>query len=140
MPPSQALGTQGVVLKRGDGGSPEIFTSVSEIAGFDGPDGTASEIDITHLSSAGKEYLIGLKDEGRITFDLNFVPTDAQQIGLRTDRSNRTKRNFRLELTDAGPTKLNFAAFVMGFSISGRPDDKISARVTLRITGDVTYT
>lgn len=137
--PSNALGTQGVVFKRGDGGSPEVFTAVSEIVEFDGPDGTATEIDITHLTSTAKEFLVGLKDEGRITFGMNFVPTDAQQIGLRNDRANRTKRNFRLELTDAGPTKLSFAAYVMGLSISGRPDDKISARLTLRITGDVVY-
>jgi len=135
-----ALKSQGITLARGDGGNPETFTAIAEITDFTGPGGQANEIDVTHLTSTGKEFLMGLKDEGTFTFNGNLVPSDAAQTGLRTDRDNQTKRNFKLTLTDNPATVLTFAAFVQGFSISAGVDDKINLDVTLRISGAVTWT
>ena len=136
---TSALVTEGVILKRGDGGGPEVFTAVAEVVDFDGPGGSATVIEATHLGSTAKDKLMGLPDEGQFSFSANLIPSDAEQTGLRTDRTNRTKRNFELLLTDAGPTKLSFAAFVLEFRIAGAVDDKISVNITLEITGAVTW-
>ena len=40
-----ALETQGVVLKIGDGGGPEVFEAIGEVTDFDGPGGSANVID-----------------------------------------------------------------------------------------------
>ena len=138
---TKAIRSQGVVLKRGDGGGPEVFTAVGEITGFDGPSGSATVIDATHLASTAREKLMGLPDEGQFSFNLNLDPSDAQQIGLKDDRAADPPvlRNFELVLTDAAPTKLSFSAFVTEFSISGAQDDKVAASVTLEISGPVTW-
>lgn len=136
---SNAIETQGVQIQRGNGAASEIFTTIAEITDFDGPGGSASEIDTTSLDSTAREFLMGLKDEGQFTFNCNLVPSDTAQTGLRTDRDNRTLRNFKVILTDASSTTLTFSAYVMGFSISGAVDDKIGASVTLRISGAVTW-
>jgi predicted secreted protein len=136
---SNALQTQGVVLQRGNGATPEIFSAIAEIMTFDGPGGSAAEIDVTSLSSSAKEFLLGLKDEGEFDFTANLIPSDTGQVGLRTDRDNRTRRNFRLLLTDAGPTTLSFTAIVKEFSIKGKVDDAIRLSIKLRVTGPVTW-
>lgn len=134
-----SLNSQGVLLKRGDGASPEVFTTIGEAKSIQGPGGSATEIDITNLSSTAKEIQPGLKDEGQITLELNLDTSDAQQTGLRTDRDNQTLRNFTLTLTDSPATVLSFSAYVLGFSIAAAVDDIISASVTLRVSGAVTW-
>ena len=136
---SNALETQGVLFKRGDGGTPEVFTSVGEIKSFQGPGGSAAVIDITTLESTAKEKRMGLADEGQFTFEINLDPTNAQHLGLKSDRAARTLRNFTLTLTDSPATVLSFAAYVLELSLSGGVDDVIGASVTLEISGAVTW-
>ena len=130
---------QGVVLKRGNDDSPLTYTAVGEITSFDGPGGSAGEIDVTSLESTAKEFLIGLPDEGEFSFEANLVPSNAAQAGLRADRAAGTLQDFQLLLTDAGPTTLSFTAYVKEFKIKGGVDDKISVAITLRITGPVAW-
>lgn len=136
---SNAIESQGITIQRGDGGSPETFATIAEITDFDGPGGSASEIDTTSLDSTAKEFLVGLKDEGNFSFNANLVTGDTPQSGLRTDRDNRTLRSFKITLTDTSSTTLTFSAYVMQFSISGAVDDKVSVAVTLRVSGAVTW-
>ena len=142
---SNGLEAQGVVLQRGDGEETETFTKVAEITSFNGPGGSASVIDMTNLESEAKEKKIGLRDEGQISFECNLIPSDVGQTGLREDRASRALRNFKFLLTDdpggtgSSPTTLEFSAFVLNFSISGAVDGKISASVTLEISGPVTW-
>lgn len=137
---SGAIRTQGTLVQRGNGATPEVFTTIGEVVDFSGPGGKASIIDTTHLGSVAKEKLPGLPDEGSFTLTLNWVPSDAQQTALETDRYNQTLRNFRVVYTDLGATQRNFAAFVMGFQTDGKADDKVVAKVDLEISGRVTRT
>lgn len=135
-----SLETQGVTIARGDGGTPtEIFSAIGEVISFQGPGGSASVIDVTNLSSLAKEKRMGLGDEGQFTFELNLDTADAEQTGLRADRTARVLRNFELTLTDSPATVLSFSAYVLSFSIQGGVDDKVGASVTLEISGVVTW-
>ena len=65
-------------------------TSSSALVGglmsFDGPAGSSPVIDITNLASTAREKLVGIQDEGQVSGELLFLPTDVAQISLRTDR------------------------------------------------------
>lgn len=135
-----AIKTQGTQFKRGNGASPEVFSVVGEVAGFDGPGGESSEIKTTHLLSAAQEYLIGLPDEGDLSFDCNLAPADAAQVGCRQDRVSQVARNFKIIFTDVSSTTMSFTAFVKGFRVTGQTDDAVRVKVSLRITGAVTWT
>lgn len=127
-----ALKTQGVLLKR------EGIT-VAEISGFNGPDGEATDIDVTHLASVAKEYLQGLPDEGNITFQGWVNPADPAQSAIRADRDAQTSSTYTLHLTDTPPTVLTFTAFCKQFAIEGAPDGAIALNLGLRITGAVSW-
>ena len=135
-----ATESQGTIIRRGDGGSPESFTAIGEIVSFSGPGGQATVIDVSNLADTAKAKLMGLKDEGSMTLSVNFDPSDSEQTSLRTDRTNRTERNFQLVFNDTSSTRFDFAAFVLGFVVNGSVDDKVSADITLEITGDITET
>lgn len=122
------------------------YYALGQVTGFNGPTGAANVIDITHLGSTAKEKMIGLRDEGQVTIDLNLdTPATSYQIALRDDRANRIKRQYEIVLTDAStalahiPSALNFDAYVSGFSITGSVDNIVKGSVTLEITSAVKW-
>lgn len=113
---------------------------VGEVTDFDGPGGSNSEIDVTHLGSTAREFRNGLTDSGEVSVSLNFVPGDVGQVFLRQKQAEKnTPTAFVLTLTDTPATTIRFNAFVREFNITGATDDKVSATATLRVTGPVTW-
>lgn len=116
---------------------------IGEVTDFSGPGGQASVIDVTNLNSTAKEKLVGLRDEGQVSMSLNLSFSDAGQVALRADRATRSRRRavikFNDSSTDAARTKACFDAYVMGFSVTGAVDNKVSANAVLEITGAVAY-
>lgn len=136
-----AIHTRGTVIQRGDGATPtENFVSIEEVQTIGGPDGTAGEIDTTHLESVVKEFIMGLPNNGSIALTMNYQPGSAQQEGLLTDRDAQTLRNFKLTFPDALNTTLNFAAYVLQWATNSEQDNRAELSVTLRIAGIMTKT
>lgn len=139
---TKAKSTRGVMLQRGDGGGSEVFTTIGEVTNIKGPSEKASQLDATSFDSTAMEYIAGLSDAGEITIDMNFVGSDAQQQGLRTDLRNGTLRNFKLKLNDHAttPTTVTFAAIVTAApELSGSVNQVMKASATLRISGSATW-
>jgi len=135
---TNALDAQGIVLKIGDGGSPEAFTEVQEVKSLAGPGGSAADIDVTDLSSTGKEFKVGLMDEGEVSFDIHYIPGEATHASLRSARAARTLKSFQIVFTDTPATTWTFSAYVKGFQTSAAVDQVVTATVTLRVTGSIT--
>ena len=135
---SNALESQGMVIQRGDGASPEVFTAIPEVTEISGPTGSANEIDVTDLSSSAKEFRMGLADEGEITLNMAFIPANAVHAALRTARAARTLGNFQLVFTDSPATTWSFGAYVMTVPLSNSVDEVTRGNVTLRISGIIT--
>jgi predicted secreted protein len=128
-----------MLIKIGNGASPEVFSTISEIKTFSGPTGSAAVIDVTDLSSTAKEKRMGLADEGQLSFTINYIPDNTQHTLLRTRRASRDETDFKMVFTDDSPsTTWSFSAFVTGFAVSGAVDNVVEANVTLEITGSIT--
>ena len=140
---SNAVAAYGTLLKIGDGGGPEVFTTLAEVKGIEGPTMETEVIDVTTHSSAAagafREKLATLIDAGEVTFDLNMVPGDTQHDALRTDQLNRTKRNFELWFPSSGSADIEFEAVVTNFPLSFPVDGTIESSVTLTITKAPTF-
>jgi hypothetical protein len=115
--------------------TPLEWVGVGEVIDFDGPGGSASVIDATHLTSTAREKLMGIPDEGQFTFSLNRVFSDTGQIAVFTARANRLKKSWKVTYTDT--TVQEFEGYVLQFSTSGGVDDKVNGSVTIEITGAV---
>lgn len=133
---SNALESQGFKFEIGNADSPLTYTEVKEIISFNGFDGSASEIDKTHLQSAAKEFMMGLQDYGNFTIDVNYLPDDAGQSAMRTAKGNREIQDFQVTLSDS--SVFTFKGYVMNNPLTGGVDDKVNGNFVVRISGDVT--
>lgn len=131
-----ALPSQGVELKIGSG-SPLSYTAIKEIVSFNGPGGAGQVIDVTDLSSDAVEKIMGLPDEGQLSFEINYLPTDTQHALLRAQRDAQAVTKFQLIFTDTGTTTWAFDGFVTGFTVTGGVNAPIKANVTLEISGSI---
>lgn len=81
---------------------------------------------------------MGLPDEGQITMELNYDPDNAQHQQIRNARKARTRLEFRITLTDATATVLQFFGYVLGFQLRVAVDQAVKASLTVEIDGSVT--
>lgn len=137
-----AISGYGTLLKRGDGGSPETFTTVGEVRSISGPSMETDEADVTTHSSAAagafREFILTLIDAGSVEFDINYVPADATHIGLRNDFLGRTKRNWQIILPGSIQT-ISFSGYVKTMPLEFPTDDAITAKISIRCTGAPTF-
>jgi hypothetical protein len=128
-----ALKSQGVFLTRAG-------IEIGAITGFTGPDGESNEIEVTHLRSVQKEYLIGLADAGNISFTGWWIPNDPAQVAMRADQISQTSATYTLTLTDIPPSVMTFTGFVKQMAMAIAPDGAVALNGSLRITGAPVWT
>lgn len=134
-----ALPSQGMKLQIGSG-SPLTFNDIPEVISFSGPGGSASVIDTTDLASTAKEKRMGLQDEGQLSFEMNFIPTNAYHALLRAAKASGAKTKFKLIFNDAGNTEWAFDGFVVGVPISGGVDAVVKGNCSIEISGAIVET
>lgn len=132
--------SQGVKLQVGAGdGPPETFADVGQVVDISGlRGGQATVIDVSNLASTRREKIMGLADEGQLNITVQYDPADVQQTRLETLRGTRTLGNFKVLLTDGGPTTFDFSGYVLSFSVDFAVDQVIQGSITIEITGAVT--
>lgn len=139
---TDALASYSALIKIGDGADPEVFTTIAEVMDISGPSLALNTAEVTSHDSGGWKEIIGtILDAGEVSFDINFVPTNAthsQGAGLISDMLARTLRNFQIVFPDSGSTTWEFAALVTGFEPSAPVDGALTASVTLEISGQPT--
>jgi hypothetical protein len=129
--------TGGSSWTSGGTATPIEYTEISEVKSFSGFDGQASEIDVTHLQSAAKEFRLGLDDSGGFSFELNTINDDAGQIALLASKNAGTQKSYKLTLPSGDVA--TFEAYAKSFPITGGVDGIVASSVSLRITGAITW-
>jgi hypothetical protein len=129
----------GTSFARGDGASPEVFTTIGDVISISGPSITKDEIEVTALDSTAKEFIGALDDPGDVTLELNWNPQDTEHVNLRTDAEGNTKRNYRIVWNDISSTQATVNAEVMEFSINTEANDAVKASVRLKLNGAITW-
>jgi hypothetical protein len=114
---ANAIETQGFYFRIGNEDSPLTYTEVKEVTSFTGFDGQAAEIDVTHLQSTAKEFLMGLQDFGTFSIECNYLPADSGQDKMRAAKTSREIQDFRVEFSDASTA--TFQGYVTSAPVSG---------------------
>ena len=103
--------------------------------------GTAAEIDTTTLCSTAKEYVMGLKDEGSMTFSVNYDPADVGIKRLQALRDSQELGVFKMTLVDPGSEEWAFSGYVTSAPLGDvTPDTVYTMTFTIRISGAITIT
>lgn len=140
---SDAFWAFGSLLKLGDDGTTETFTTIAELTDINGPSRSKDTIDVTsHDSVDGfREFLAGLKDNGEVGMSGNWVPGDATQdetTGILAAFEDDELHNFELAVPndDTGIT-LSFAAIVMDHNVSLPMAEQGQFEATIKISGKI---
>ncbi len=122
----------------------QTMLDIGGVTDFNGPQASRGEIDTTTLDSAAKEYALDLKDNGTFTSTLQTRYGDPAQKVLLNNLDSPDALEFKLILPDDGygngEVGIAFKARVQSFPVSGSMGQAITTSLSLRITGDVTYT
>jgi hypothetical protein len=140
---TKAIAGIGTLVKIGDGGSPEVFTSLSEVRDIDGPKLTADEYDVTSHSSPGafSEFIPGMLDAGTIDFGLNFVISDVVQAILEAYYLARRRFNIQIVLpldldnTSTPHRTSQYIVFVKNASRQMPVKGALARTISLRVVG-----
>lgn len=129
---------KGTLLKRGQGTSPETYTTIPEILEISGsPGGTPDIIDVTNHDTSGlyRESITGLITMPEMTCRANYIH-HAQQDGLRSDMEAGSLVNFQLVIPAVGGNyTATFAARVRGWQVKTPLNEQQTVEFTLQPTG-----
>lgn len=121
--------------------SPSQFYDLGEVFNITPPSATADQIDVTHMQSPSRrrEFISGLIDGGEASFEMNYIPgsmaDDRLNAILDADPDER-RRTWRIIYPNS--IVHTFDAELTGYEPSVPTDDKMTATVTLKVTGVVT--
>jgi hypothetical protein len=149
----------GTTLKVGaTAGTPPAYTlpsaSVGEILSLNLDGLKLNTIDVSNLGNQFRTYAAGLIDSGTVSLEVNLDPDDAQQVTVlgQLDVTAATTRpvlkswliTFGNGLTSGGATNpgctFSFIGFVTDFSVKGAIDSAVTASISIKISGSVTFT
>jgi len=132
----------GAAFGIGDGATAETFTDLAEVISISPPSQSTDIIDVTHLKSTNRrrEFLAGFIDPGDVSLELNHVPGSAADVAIQALEGLATTTNFRVTFPDgtSGSVTWIFAGLLQGYEPNITPDDKMTANVTIKVTGATT--
>jgi len=117
-------------------GGPVAFTDIAEMRDLTPPGLTRNPIETTTHNEEDDRYIVGIRRHGEVKVNLNFVPTDATQdhnTGLQAAWFDGSRDIYRITYPDG--SQWLFSGFVSNFEPSAPVDDRLSADVTIRPTG-----
>lgn len=134
-----AIAGVGTVFNRWDAtsGSSGGWKPVAEINNITGPGMSRDTIDTTALDTTGgyRTFITGFRNAGTITLAMNF--TQATYLAMKVDFEANTAVSYQIVLPDVEQTVIEFDGLVTEIPITIPPDDKITADVTIQISGPV---
>jgi predicted secreted protein len=137
---SQAFAGQGTQLQRGDGASPENFTTIAEITKIQRSGSKMDLVDVTNMDSIGayREKLATLLDGGQVSFDANYVPAAASQQSLQADFDGRVLSSWKIILP-GGRGTFSFKAYSTSADFDVSVDKASTFSGKLEITGQPSF-
>ena len=132
---SNAISGVGTRFRRWTGST---WEDIGEINSITGPGKSRDTIDVTSLSSTGgyREFIAGFRNPGTVVLAMNF--TRATYDLMNTDFESDDLQNYEIVLPDDEETSLEFEGLVTELPLTIPMDDKITADVTIQVSGSVT--
>lgn len=140
---SGAVAAFGTLLKLGTTNTTAaVFSTIAEVGDIEGPNDSVDTIEVTNHSSSGamKEFIAGLIDPGEVSFPINWIPSDAthdETTGLESVKNARALRHYQITFPDS--TKCEFSALCTKFARKAPVSGKMSADITLKISGPLAW-
>jgi hypothetical protein len=133
---SNAIGAINTLLKA-DG------TLIAEVRSINGLTLDVKSVDVTTHSSSvpWTEAAATLLTAGNLTFEINYIPTEAthnNSTGLLNFLTNRTTKTWTITFPDQAATTWSFQGFIQKFDMQAPVDNVLTAKIDIKATGQPT--
>ena len=120
------------------------YVTIGQVRDIDGPSLSMDASEASHRDSAFKKFTAGQVDPGEVSFEIVYDPDLATHSvsaapGLPYYMINRTAKSFKLTFPDTSPLTATFTAFVTKFQPKLPMGDTMTASVTLKLSGTITW-
>lgn len=131
---------------------PTTYTMMAQVGDIAGPSIESDQIEVSHradgtAANMWRRYVAGMKDGGEVTFTLVFDPDEATHdptlaTSIYAQAASGLASGWRLDYPGAAAdrTFADFDAYVTGMDFDEPLEDGLTAEVTLKISGPVTWT
>lgn len=139
--PTQAWPAQGTILSYSTTGT--TYTALGEVLSINhAGGGEVGERDTTFLGSTVRTNAPTIPDNGEMTFSLNIDPTDAGHQAIRGYKDSPAIIYWKVTFNTTSGNTASFQGWVKDFDGVNAEDvdSNITADVTVRVTGAVTWT
>lgn len=112
------------------------FTDIAELRDLTPPSMMRNIIDMTTHNEQDDARVVGIRRSGDLTFDCNFVPTNAthdELTGFQQAWFDGERKVFEVVYPDGSGQR--FSGFFANIEPSAPVDDRLSAQVTIAVTG-----
>lgn len=124
--------------------SPGAYTSVIEVTNISVAGITGAMIDTTSLTDTARKAVTGQIDNGTVSVSLFLPPSDSTVLAVLKPSGyvNGTYRNVKITFGGSTTTgsEMKFDGFVTSCNISAGIDAAVTADITIRIKGAITWT
>lgn len=129
--------TLALTYTSGGTATPVTYTKINGVDSYDGLDGAADDLETTDLDSAAKEFISGLVDEGKFSFNAKTLHADPGQIAVRAARASGAAKSIKLVFPDA--VVATFSVLVKSVPVSGGVNAVLKRKIDMKITGAVAW-
>lgn len=126
------------LLQRGNGGSPETFTTIANVSSINGFSLAAMVVDVTSHSTGvpWRQKIPTLLEAGEIQADVFFVTDSAGHRALLNDFATRVTIDWRIVEPDTLASVFQCRMFISKMSMKAPVDGVTTASITWTATGD----
>lgn len=130
---------------------PSTFTVIAQVVDLSGPQLQSDQIEVSHradgvAANMWRRYVAGMKDGGEVSFQVIFDPDEATHdptlaTSLYALGASGDADTFQIDFPGAGTdrTTATFDAYVTNFDVDAPLEDGLTAEVTLKVSGIVTW-
>jgi len=113
------------------------WDEIGAINSITGPGMSRSTFDTTTLDTEGgyKTFKAGFRNSGTVGLNMNFT-RDTYEL-MKTDFEDNDAQDYQILLPDDDATSLAFSGLVIELPLAIPTDDKVTANVTIQISGPV---
>lgn len=112
---------------------------IAEVINITPGEATVERVNASHMQSPGRrrEYIAGMIDSGEASFEINWVPGAATDVLLRGLLASGAIEEHAIVFP--GGVMVSFDASVTGFAKVLPIEDRMTATITVAVTGDETW-
>lgn len=115
------------------------WVEVAEVINITPGEATTDRVEATHMQSPGRrrEYISGLIDSGTASLEINWLPSSATDVLLRSLMTAGTVTDHRITFPNG--VTVTYEATLTGFSKVIPIDDRMTATIEVAVSGEETW-